>query len=146
MSFWNEVAKQGVQAGNLPDTDKIIIEKGEYVAVLENCCEGTIKINEVEQPCIKVEWRLLGDERYNAITVRQNLKIYDDKENVRKRALTLFCNIDENAGNILRDEQLEPTDANLAKLIGIQMAIAIDHVEKDGKVENHFVSKILLNQ
>lgn len=147
MNFWNEVAKQGVEAGNLPDTDKIIIEKGEYDAVIENCCEGVYKVDEVDHPCIKLEWRLLdGDDKYSAVTVRQNLKIYADKENVKKRALTLFCNIDANARNVLRNNQLEPTDENLAKLIGSQMTIAIDHVKKDGKAENHFVSKILLNQ
>jgi hypothetical protein len=145
MGFWNEVEAHGVEAGNVPDANKILIEKGEYPAVIENCYEGVVKVEEVEQPCIKVEWRLF-DERYNAIIVRQNLKINEDKENVRKRALTLFCNIDANAGNVLSNERLEPTDENLCKLVGSQMTIGIEHVEKDGKVENHFVSKILLNQ
>ena len=145
MSFWNEVESHGVVAGNIPDADKILIEKGEYPAVIENCYEGLVKVEGVEEQCIKVEWRLF-DERYNAITVRQNLKIHSDKENVRKRALTLFCNIDANIGNVLSNERLEPTDENLSTFVGNQMTIGIEHVEKDGKVENHFVSKILLNQ
>ena len=135
MSIWK--TKSGDKlAGDMASTSAPVFE------MVPNGTKATCDIQSFEKKkfddgseIYQIVWRLL-DTDYANYCVRHKLDVYSDTEKKADRARNMMYRIFKLAGITPQNPELDPTDADLAKFLGLKYGVLFMEWEDQGKRGN----------
>jgi len=86
---------------------------------------------------ISIAWEILQGEFKNR-KIFQKLRVRDDDQKKREKAIKMLAAIDKNAGGLLMRQSVEPSDESLAQaLLNKPMALRLGLWDMNGKTGNY---------
>ena len=136
MSFFNSEQLNTTGQVEIGGNDFPIIPKGTQVkAAITDAKWRTNKQTDVE--VISLTWEILAPKEYMNNKIFQNLKVKDEDESKRNKALMMLAAVDKNCKGKIAAKNRTPTDADLLDaLLGHPQVLLLDVWNIDGKEGN----------
>lgn len=142
MSFWKLSDGTHLEKQESFDSDAIelIPDNTKCIAGIDDVAWGVMKSNDdntITEDYISITWRLIEPKEYRNQCVFQKIKVYNEKEKTKDRALRMLSAIDTIAGGKLQKIDEMPSDRQLkSALESKRMCITVREWDFDGKKGN----------